>query len=199
MEILFGFVLGLGFWPLALIGMLFLAGVYTSHRTRDFDNYGWLIVLSIVAGAAAYAINQPDLKTIVEYVTSASLWKAIGVYMLAGLLYCWLIEFPLTVRREARRVADKWAKQTDKTTAFGLSNSLFKYDIVGHRPIPIVERAELVATSIAWTIWWPLYLASLILGDLLSLGAEWIVARLGGYARRVVNYFFAQAFAEKQQ
>lgn len=116
--VLFGLALGiLELIALALFVVFLCLG--TAFDRRGHESFKWWVLFIGIVVLAALNLSSISFAGIWESITSASLWKTVGLYALVGLGYS-MVEFFLHVRRAARATASSWADfiQREDTWAF---------------------------------------------------------------------------------
>lgn len=250
--------------PLMLIvglGLLLAVTVGTAYdrrtnRTRVF----WISVLALIG--YAFWVAQPTVPGLVDTLTSMRFWAVIGGYVLIGLLYAFVLELGMELRRSKRYFTTRWedfanhhirksvfltergwaeknqqeeAKKTGlKKVAAGISDAIIPPASIEHLDdvkaynsqhmtvnelkerftssngrewgrsisltleegeiVPTINKAQLVGNVLTWTLFWPFYAISLVIGDLLFEIVDFIAERLHGTFTRIVRSSFAGSF-----
>lgn len=177
---------GLGLLELVLLSVFVIASVIaiTFDRKGHEEVKWWTFVLGLIV---LVFFTWPDwtFAGVWETIKGPAFWGNVGIYLGIGLVYS-LVEFTLAVRRAARYYADQWAKTkntasptADATTVlrafinttYTPKDAQFVKVVASNDsvlPEPKIDKEELTAHVGAWTVWWPAYAVSLILGDLLT-------------------------------
>ena len=214
-----GFTLSV--WAALAIGVFFIAMVIgcTLDRHNSSEGFKWFVFVVGLIVVAAWHWGEWSWSQIF----SAEVWKPVLIYLGIGLAYS-VLEFFVKVRKEAKIWKEKWGKfkineaesneenrQMNIKSTHSLSlEARFCKDHHGYlnritdvkcittdgkdAVVPVINRSELAQSVGCWTLFWPAYAFSLILGDLLTevfkKFADVIVALSSGLVRRM----FAKVF-----
>lgn len=211
MEIL-GFVLNV--WGAILLGVFVIAmiiGVTFDRHGRESQKW-WILFFGVV-GILIWqwsVLGSLDWRTFF----ARDLWVMIGIYLAIGLGYS-VLEFMLEVRRSARKWSERWALYKgladSKTTLETTANSFVarhsvrdSHELVTaeRNPdqtsknliVPRVHKGRLASFIGAWTIFWPFYAISLIIGDLLAEIFRVIADFITHISGRFVRMMFKDTF-----
>ena len=201
---LLGFTLSV--WTAIALGVVGIALVWACIADRSYKSWipKWFIL-----GAAAIAFVVVQWGNLGAIVQSPDTWKSVGIYLAIGLVYC-LIEFVCSVRRSA----DEWAQQWDhfkSHNGYGQGNfppnatmeekfvvasagrvrHLIGLVEINGKAVPVIDPKALREHLSAWTIFWPFYLISLVLGDLL----EWTFDRIALIVTKISGQFVRKHFS----
>jgi len=194
----------LGAVEIAFFALVFIALCFATTFDRDynFDAPKWWIFLVGIVATVVWFWKDWTFHGAFDVVTSWDFWKPAVVYIILGLLYS-LVEFFFAVRRSARKYAEAWAdfSKNGKTNANDfISNNFVRYrtliglEVVDDKPSPKVNKEELAACLGAWSLFWPAYALSLILGDLFIEIFRWLANFLATISGRFVRMAFKDVF-----
>lgn len=187
------------------------------------DNTSAAMWMAVVAGLIIVPVIM-GISPALDMFFSSAFWKNIALYLAAGLVYSWLVEFFFSVRRSSRFYADKWAEtvksdkklkayladpwNSDSEVTRSAKESMEKF-VSYYRNngkvitvamsddgtiTPRTNRRELVNSITAWTILWPAYAISLIVGDLFKQVVEVIVDVTSKLSNGFVRWAFRDTF-----
>jgi hypothetical protein len=202
MEI-FGFVISV--WAAIIIGLFFIAMIIgcTLDR-RSAESPKWWITAVAIIFFTAWQWDNLTWRGLLD----ATMWKYIGAYLLIGVGYS-LIEFLLDVRRSARYWSYEWEewKKHFKKIDTGTQDFIERYTRFNPRRIigveatqdgtgvqPKIDRQQLAESIGCWTIFWPFYAISLIIGDLLDEVFRVIADVIAKVSGRFVRMVFKDVF-----
>lgn len=198
MEI-FGFVISV--WAALILGAFVIAMVIgcTLERMGIEAAKWWIFTLSVIA----FVIWQWDGLSWDDLINPA-LWARIAFYLLIGLAYS-VLEFLLDVRRSARYWADDWKRYVKTAPDFNdrkslvtdyfiqrrsyAHNKIIEIKVAADQIEPVINHKFLTKSITCWTIFWPFYAISLIIGDLLNAAFRAIadlIVKASSYFVRVV-------------
>lgn len=208
----FGFTLSV--WAAIGIGVFFLFLVFACTADRhDQEANKWFVLLAGLVGFVAWQWKGLSL----DYFTSAPFWKAVGIYFGIGLAYS-LLEFWFKIRREARKWSRDWKsfqveykqERASPQQRSGLTaeaafvaqferaskrNRIIQVELDANGNIaPAINRSELSQAIGCWTLLWPGYAVSLVLGDLLREITRKLADGLAFLSGRFVKRTFANTF-----
>lgn len=202
------FEFAFGFAEVLIFGLFFIAMVIGTAFDRSYSNDAvkwWVVVIGALV-TIVWFWKDWTFGGVWSTVTSWEFWKPALVYVGIGLGYS-VLEFSLAVRRAARKYAERWktwvAQRNGSASEFVNNdrnynrNSLIYVTLdrpTDETPVPRVNKEELASSIGAWTIFWPAYFASLILGDLFLEIFRWISNVLVTLSGRFVKMAFQDVF-----
>ena len=205
-----GFTLSV--WAAIGVGVLFIALVVACNFDRDNRSAPKWIVFTI--GLIAFCAWQWDNLSL-DSLTNAALWAGVAWYLVIGFVYS-IVEFVFTVRRESRQVASEWDhfKKNHSVARDGRDNDgktleqkfverssyrssrVIALQVEDGNLVPSVQRSELAQAIGCWTLFWPGYAVSLVLGDLLTEIFRKVADVLAALSTGFVKRTFARAFKQ---
>lgn len=193
--------LGLGLFELAFIALfVILLMVGTTYDRRGKEGPKWFILFVGMAALVAWYWNDWTLRGAWDIATSKAFWIPAGYYMGAGLVYS-LIEYYLELRRSVRYHSDKWKQFSGSIDEFinryGNNRPLVKLNSENGLPVPSINKKELADCVSAWTVLWPFYALSLILGDLFTEIFRSIGDFLAKISTQLVRNMYSSEFGSK--
>lgn len=183
----------------AVFFLLLIVGASFDRHGREEPKW-WIFGIGFVA-ALVWFWKDWSFSGIWAAIQSWTFWQPVCYYFLAGLVYS-LLEFGLDVRRSARYYKQQWLDYSRKSDVNDFVNKysfknriieLAKSDETG-LPEPRVNKAELAEHIGAWTFFWPAYLLSLIIGDLLTELFDSLSELLVKISGRFVKWSFSDVF-----
>lgn len=204
-----GFTLSV--WAAIAFGIFFLAMVLACTADRNHkEGPKWVFLL---IGIAAVTFWQWDSLSWGFFV-SAAFWKPFGIYLLIGLAYSFA-EFFFQLRREARDWSKRWKRFKDQPNRgqeqgnrnleaifveeakkeYRYETALVQVGLDGKGNIaPTVNRKELAEAIGCWTLFWPAYAVSLVLGDFLTELCRGFANLVAMLSTGLVRRMFAKTF-----
>lgn len=215
-----GFTLSV--WAALAFGVFFIAMVIgcTLDRHNRSDGFKWFVFIVGLIALAGWHWSEWSWKQLF----SAEVWKPVLIYLAIGLVYSVLEFFvKVRKEAKAWRVAWEDYKKLDALPIGEQPNHRVERNVhkslearfctSNHRlpsnritdvkcvsidgkdtVVPVVIRGSLTAEISCWTLFWPAYAFSLILGDLLyeffQKIADIIVALSSGIVRRMFSKVF---------
>jgi len=200
---LFGFVVGA--WTLAVFALFFVAMVIGTmfDRTHAEAPKWWIFSAGLVAFLIWQYNNGATWRDLLVIP-----WGHIVCYALIGVAYS-VVEFLIELRRSKRYWSKEWSDylknaKEDQATIVRDFVSRFggnQYRIIGvvssadKKAIePRVNRKQLAENVGCWTIFWPFYLVSLVLGDLLREFFRAVADFIASISGRLVRVTFKDVF-----
>lgn len=209
MEFITGVFVGLTalvWWEIlgiVVLGFWLFAGA--AFDRRENNSVPLWIAAAIVMIVAAFSTGS--FSGFWATVTGMSFWKSVGLYLLIGLAYSWAIEFTFAVRRASKKYAEEWKYfvslrkdelSTDSIDNFCMErrnrNLMVHLERNGLTVEPKLNKPVLVDNITVWTLLWPAYLVSLILGDLIFNIVESLVDLMSNLGSRFVKFMFRDTF-----
>ena len=165
---LFGIAIGL--LELGLIAVFLIAMVISvSVDRRGVPHPKWIVTLLGIGGVLFLTRDSWTLSSLGDFVLSATFWVPLLKYLGAGLAYSF-VEFARETRLRRAAVSVKGEFTTR-------------------------HAKEILATNVgAWSMFWPFYLMSLIVGDLLAEVFNAVAAVIVSMSGRFVKAVFKDTF-----
>lgn len=197
-------IAGFAFGLLELIFFAFFAiamVVSMSLDRRGRNEPKWFVLIIGLIIAAIWYWKDWTFAGLWSMLFDPVFWAPVGVYLVVGLVYS-IVEFMMEVRRSASFFKREWYASKESTSPrdfvgrYCYSNKLVnvEYDSENDVPTPKIDKGVLAQSYSAWTIFWPFYLVSLILGDFLTrvfeLISDFIVHISTGFVRVVFKDVF---------
>lgn len=203
-----------GVWASIIFGVFAIAMVVSCSFDRSEyveSPKWWTFSLFVVVFGVFFLPRDWAFSWLWQGDTARRLWGNIGIYLGIGLCYS-ILEFALDVRRSARFWAEQWAgfKSTRTTETRLVSDFISSRTSYGdgkyyHKRIigvqgsgtviePKINRQQLAESIGVWTMFWPFYAISLIVGDLLTEVFRVLADMLVGLSGRFVRAAFKDVF-----
>lgn len=228
-----------GVWASIIIGIFVISMVIGCTYDRHYREgvKWWVFFLGVIALLCLNWQYFRNYQGVWADITTANVWKWIGIYLGVGLVYS-IVEFMLDVRRSARfwsaswtsyvsatkekftknverakihRITEKFeagepVQPTNKELVDDFLSTHYRYvnyegriiGIVATKDaqgiVPKVNRSQLAESVGCWTIWWPFYAVSLIIGDLLTEVFRVIADVVANMSGRFVKLAFRDVF-----
>jgi len=167
------------------------------------------ITLVAFAGFFMFSLVSRDftIKEAFSYVISAEGLSIIGTYVVIGLAYSFL-EFLMNARRMRGKFSQFWENFVAGEFSFrqvsvdgvNKQNGRIFYiknlDFINEFTKPVIEtnRAALAGWIWTWTVLWPFYAVSLILGDMLKMVFDIIADVFVKFSKYITSYMFKDVF-----
>ena len=180
---------------LSLFVLAMVIGCSIDRREGDWVAK-WVIL--VVGGMVALIYSWSDVSLPILW----SMAFIVGVlkYLGVGLIYS-LFEFYVDVYKSKKYWAAKWSDTTRDAQDFVNYNSsntrLITIALVDGKIEPKINRGILAQDISAWSILWPFYAISLIVGDLLTTVFDLIAEAVAGLSGRTVKFIFGKTFDTK--
>lgn len=204
-----------GVWTSIIFGVLAIAMVISCGLDRNEYAEGpkwWVTLCIVLALCVLWYSDGWSFSSLWQGDTARRFWANVGIYLAVGLGYS-LLEFALDVRRSARYWAEEWNKfkrahpKNTENLAIEFASKwptfTKHYDrrIIGidinslHDGVePKINRQQLAESIGVWTLFWPFYAISLVLGDLLTEVFRVIADVLAKLSGRLVRAAFKDVF-----
>ena len=195
-----------------LFGFLILMVIGCSIDRRGAPAMKWWVAAIAIAAVTWYAWSDLTLAGMVALLTSPAFWVPVGGFLALGLLYS-VFEFLYTIRTTARDAGEFWKKRKPNVEAPDFASEL-RYRVAdlntnyGHNVSFLdfegnsstadvsttINRGRLAGFLTAWTIFWPGYLLSFVIGDMVTEFFRALADKFGQLGQRIVDSTFADTF-----
>lgn len=195
-----------------LFGFLILMVIGCSVDRRGAPQMKWWVALIAIGATLWYAWSDMTFAGLLAFATSSAFWVPVGGFIGLGLLYS-IFEFLYTIRTTAREAGEFWKSRKPNTEAVHFADEL-RYrvadlngafgsnvsflDFEGNSSTAevhtTINRRRLAGFLGAWTIFWPGYLLSFVIGDMVTEFFRVLADKFGQLGQKVVDSTFANTF-----